>query len=84
MKQYYLCLHYLLFYIGESLVITYLWCHNCIGLAGYGYQFEKQTIFKSSSYCRQVAIDVVILHSEKIGGVGVIVEIHESKFGKRM
>ena len=66
------------------MVITYLWWHNCIGLAGYEYQFEKQTICNWSSYCRQVAIDVVILHSEKIGGVGVIVEIHESKFGKRM
>ncbi|EFX60123.1 hypothetical protein DAPPUDRAFT_19746, partial [Daphnia pulex] len=36
-----------------------------------------------ANFCREVAEDIVINNSEKIGGVGVVVEIDESKFGKR-
>ena len=35
-----------------------------------------------ANFCREVAEDIVINNSEKIGGRGIIVEIDESKFGK--
>ncbi|KZR95704.1 Uncharacterized protein APZ42_010388, partial [Daphnia magna] len=35
------------------------------------------------NFCREVSEDIVINNSEKIGGVGITVEIDESKFGKR-
>ena len=41
-----------------------------------------QTAVDWASFCREVAIDVVIEHSEQIGGPGIVVEIDESKFGK--
>lgn len=36
-----------------------------------------------ASFCREVVFDAMITKSEKIGGEGRIVEIDESKFGKR-
>lgn len=42
-----------------------------------------QTVVDWGSFCREVAIDVVFEHSEPIGGPGIVVEIDESKFGKR-
>lgn len=36
-----------------------------------------------SSFCREVLLDAFILNKTKLGGVGKIVEIDESKFGKR-
>ncbi|KZR99984.1 Uncharacterized protein APZ42_003923, partial [Daphnia magna] len=35
------------------------------------------------NFCREVSEDIVINNSEKIGGVGITVEIDESKFGKK-
>jgi hypothetical protein len=35
-----------------------------------------------ANFCREVAEDIVINNSEKIGGPGIFVEIDESKFGK--
>ncbi|KZS06225.1 Uncharacterized protein APZ42_030421 [Daphnia magna] len=35
------------------------------------------------NFCREVSEDIVINNSEKIGSVGITVEIDESKFGKR-
>ena len=46
------------------------------------FAFAEQTLVDWSSYCREVAIDAVFKHSEKIGGPVKIVEIDESKFGK--
>lgn len=47
------------------------------------YGFTNRTLVDWHSFCREVAIDTVMENSEKIGGKGVIVEIDESKFGKR-
>ncbi|XP_066253403.1 uncharacterized protein [Euwallacea similis] len=44
---------------------------------------NSNTVVKWSSYCREVYIQWVLKNSEKIGGVGKIVEIDEAKFGKR-
>ncbi|XP_066152494.1 uncharacterized protein [Euwallacea fornicatus] len=44
---------------------------------------NSNTVVKWSSYCRELCIQWVLKNSEKIGGVGKIVEIDEAKFGKR-
>ncbi|GBL73930.1 hypothetical protein AVEN_230867-1 [Araneus ventricosus] len=36
-----------------------------------------------ASFCREVCQDILIWRSSKIGGPGIVVEIDESKFGKR-
>lgn len=41
------------------------------------------TLVDWSSFCREVVFDATITNMEPIGGVGKIVEIDESKFGKR-
>ena len=45
--------------------------------------FSSRTVVDWANFCREVAIDAVFKHSEKIGGPGSVVEIDESKFGKR-
>ncbi len=47
------------------------------------YGFSDRTICDWASFCREMAIDQVFEKSEPIGGEGTIVEIDESKFGKR-
>lgn len=47
------------------------------------YGFTNKTMCDWASFCREVAIDEVMKKSEQIGGPGIIVEIDESKFGKR-
>ena len=47
------------------------------------YGFTNKTLCDWGSFCREVAIDEVMKKSEQIGGEGVVVEIDESKFGKR-
>lgn len=48
----------------------------------YNLQFSSHTLVDWNSFCREVAIDVVMNNPQKIGGKGVIVELDESKFGK--
>ncbi|GBN81746.1 hypothetical protein AVEN_191938-1, partial [Araneus ventricosus] len=40
-------------------------------------------LWSIGSFCRQVHVDMLVNNSAKLGGVGVVVEIDESKFGKR-
>lgn len=42
-----------------------------------------KTVTDWTSFCREVCMEVCLMSSEPIGGVGMIVEIDESKFGKR-
>lgn len=42
-----------------------------------------QTAVDWASFCREVLIDACFDNSEPVGGVGVTVEIDESKFGRR-
>lgn len=44
---------------------------------------NKATVPKWARKCREVAVQMCFGLSEPIGGPGVIVEIDESKFGKR-
>ena len=66
-------------------MLTYLWWYdltNPIATSEYG--FASHTVCDWASFCREVAIDAMIVNSKKIGGPGIIVEIDESKFGKSM
>ena len=47
------------------------------------FQFASHTTTDWFNFCREVAIDIVINNNQKIGGPDKIVEIDESKFGKR-
>ena len=55
-------------------------CHISGEVLGFG----DHALVDWASFCREVAIDAVMVHSEMIGGVGEEVEIDESKFGKSM
>ena len=48
------------------------------------YGFCSSTVLDQASFCRKVAVDVVITQKETIGGPGCVVEKDESKFGKNM
>lgn len=60
------------------------WVHNvdsafnCINV-----DICKQTAVDWSSFCREVVYNAFVEHGEPIGGEGKIVEIDESKFGRR-
>ncbi|CAF0735031.1 unnamed protein product [Brachionus calyciflorus] len=44
---------------------------------------SERTMFDWDSFCRCVCVDFIVLNSENIGGIGKVVEINESAFGKR-
>ncbi|GBM95020.1 hypothetical protein AVEN_29382-1 [Araneus ventricosus] len=44
---------------------------------------SEPTVVDWKSFCREVCVDMIIRGSKKLGGVGHVVEIDESKFGKR-
>lgn len=69
--------------IVEVLLFTYFWWFKIpLNQIKREYGFADHTLVDWASFCREVAIDIVFNHSESIGGIGVIVEIDESKFGK--
>ncbi|GBN92595.1 hypothetical protein AVEN_106849-1 [Araneus ventricosus] len=43
---------------------------------------SEPTVVDWKSFCREVCVDMIIRDSKKLGGVGHVVEIDESKFGK--
>ncbi len=71
--------------IDQIVKLTYLWVHKCseeftmreCGIVG------EHTIVDWYSFCREVCVEVLQGESVPIGGPGEIVEIDESKFGKR-
>ena len=48
-------------------------------------EVDRNTAVDWASFCREVAIDAMLSkkYRQKLGGVGKVVEIDESKFGKR-
>ncbi|XP_064084126.1 uncharacterized protein LOC135199936 [Macrobrachium nipponense] len=68
-----------------NLKFVKLWCspNFSYNLAEGELQLSQATICDWASFCREVAISWVFRNSGKIGGVGLTVEIDESKFGKR-
>ncbi|XP_076106327.1 uncharacterized protein LOC143074994 [Mytilus galloprovincialis] len=70
--------------LEKILFITYFWIYK-IDQEFVKHQLSicNQTIVAWYNYCREVCIEILEIDSEKIGGENVIVEIDESKFGKR-
>jgi len=46
-------------------------------------RLSHQALTDWSSFCREVTYDAMVVRKEKLGGYGHIVEIDESKFGRR-
>ena len=71
--------------VEQVLKLTYLWVWKCsesfvmreVKIGG------EHTIVDWFNFCREVAVEVMQKESVQIGGVGEVVEIDESKFGKR-
>ncbi|GBN68320.1 hypothetical protein AVEN_95295-1 [Araneus ventricosus] len=69
----------------EVLILTYLWVKKTPNeWITDEMNVSEPTVVDWKSFCREVCVDMLVKDSkEKIGGVGMIVEIDESKFGKR-
>lgn len=69
--------------IWEILLFTYYWWHqNPLQYIQRELECAHQTVVAWGNFCREVAIEVMLTKSERIGGPGKVVEIDESKFGK--
>ncbi|XP_050066193.1 uncharacterized protein LOC126555295 [Aphis gossypii] len=70
--------------IYQIVMFSYLWTEN-VSLSFIRKQIEiaQQSAVDWASFHREVVFDGMILRHEKIGGVGKVVEIDESKFGRR-
>src|SRR5580765_7546825 len=61
-----------------------LWTMNCpSNVIQNQIRLNSNTTCDWNSFCREVTYDAMIIHKEKLGGVDKVVEIDESKFGKR-
>ncbi|GBM72875.1 hypothetical protein AVEN_171656-1 [Araneus ventricosus] len=71
--------------IPEVLILTYLWVKKTPNdWIVDEMNVSEPTVVDWKSFCREVCVDKLVKDSkEKIGGVRMIVEIDESKFGKR-
>ncbi|CAC5426638.1 unnamed protein product [Mytilus coruscus] len=70
--------------LEKILFITYFWIYKIDQeFVKHELSICNQTIVDWYNYCREVCIEILKTDSEKIGGDSVIVEIDESKFGKR-
>ncbi|CAC5405116.1 unnamed protein product [Mytilus coruscus] len=70
--------------LEKILFITYFWIYKIDQeFVKHELSICNQTIVDWYNYCREVCIEILKIDSEKIGGDSVIVEIDESKFGKR-
>jgi transposase-like protein len=71
--------------LSQMLTIMYSWSRGCKQAATMIDSFtNKNTIVDWYNFCRDVCVKALENHDvQKIGGVGKIVEIDESKFGKR-
>lgn len=70
--------------LEKILCITYFWIYKVDQeFVKHELSISNQTIVDWYNYCREVCTTVLQIDSEKIGGEGVVVEIDESKFGKR-
>ncbi|KFM76320.1 hypothetical protein X975_13764, partial [Stegodyphus mimosarum] len=69
----------------EILMFSYLWVYE----AGTNLIMNEvnvksnKTVVDWRNFCREVCMDVCVKKSEMIGGPGMVVEVDESKFGKR-
>ena len=71
--------------LAKILKLTYYWVYETKNFRA---KFETEvgnggTIVDWFNFCREVCTEILITDSEQIGGPNTIVEIDESKFGKR-
>ncbi|KAG8238953.1 hypothetical protein J437_LFUL018762 [Ladona fulva] len=66
------------------MMITYMWCIKVplIRIVK-DLRISKQAAVDWSSFCREVCVHSCIDNCDMLGGEGKVVEIDESKFGKR-
>eukprot|EP00731_Ephydatia_muelleri_P034513 Em0063g18a len=71
--------------LEQILEVTFLWTEDMSGETVRKWVgINKNTIVDWFNFCREVcAVYMDQIETEKIGGVGKVVEINESKFGKR-
>lgn len=61
-----------------------LWSMNCpSNVIELQLRLANQTVVDWASFCREVTFDAMIINKTQIGGIGKVVEIDESKFGRR-
>ena len=70
--------------LEQILCTTYFWIYKVDQeFVKHKLSISNQTIADWYNYCREVCVSILEKYSELIGGQGVVVEIDESKFGKR-
>ncbi|GBN48473.1 hypothetical protein AVEN_210071-1 [Araneus ventricosus] len=71
--------------IPEVLILTYLWVKKTPNeWIVDEMNVSEPTVVDWKSFCREVCVNRLVKDSkDKLGGVGMVVEIDESKFGKR-
>lgn len=70
--------------IFEIITFVNLWVGNAsLTLIEEPLEISHQTSVDWSSFCREVLFCYFIDNKQKLGGIGKVVEIDESKFGKR-
>uniref|UniRef100_A0A1B6DZD9 ISXO2-like transposase domain-containing protein n=1 Tax=Clastoptera arizonana TaxID=38151 RepID=A0A1B6DZD9_9HEMI len=67
----------------EVIIILYFWIHEFSQVQVRQELHITESILTYYSYCREVAVDVMINNSIKIGGKNQVVEIFVSKFSRR-
>jgi transposase-like protein len=70
--------------LENFLLITYFWVYKASEIfVRHELDICRQTVVDWYNFSRQVCTSILEINSEKLGGPGKIVEIDESKFGKR-
>ena len=70
--------------LAQVTKLIYYWTYRYpIEIAVHETSISEKTVIDFYNFCREVCVVLLEKHSEKIGGPGKIVEVDESKFGKR-
>lgn len=70
--------------ISEILMITYLWVKKTTNEQIVDeLNVSEPTVIDWKSFCREICVEILVNDSCEIDGPGQIIEIDESKFGKR-
>ncbi|XP_036339366.1 uncharacterized protein LOC118748792 [Rhagoletis pomonella] len=70
--------------IFKIVAFAYLWVKNLtLDVIMEELSISNHTASDWSSFCREVVYDGMVVNKNKIGGLGKVVEIDESKFGRR-
>lgn len=68
----------------DILITTYMWIMNVPGeFIAIDRNISAATVVEWKNFCREVCIDACLRENEILGGVGIVVELSENKFGKR-